>query len=370
MNMLFAKNTIIRLLSIAILSSVAIAFSLWSNQNDFIQVGFSLGIEPYLLVFASLATIFCFPKKRYLYIIFFLVLIICCAANFTRIQIWLFHLAGLLILIGLGKNEKDVNNLLRLGIAAAYFWGGINKINPWFAEFQLEWLLEKPDFLQLFGTSKAVGYSIAFFELLLSILLLTKRLPKLALFFSVIFHAFILLMISPFGKNWNYVVVPWNVALLLFNFYLYYDKENSYAYQFKNQATIALMLCFFAFPALQYSQLGQYPLSFNMYAATQPELTLFFHESDENKIPLNIREHQYSLEGGKSKIRLLKLQDWSMNSVNVPAYSEVWALEAYAKNFCKCLSKPDSASVELLTVERFDMKKTTIRKIPCKDFKK
>ncbi len=362
--MLFSKNTIIRIISIAILSSVAIAFPLWLNQNDFILVGFSLGIEPFLLLFASLVAIFCFPQKRYLYLIFLLVLILCCAANFTRLQIWLFHLSGVLCLIGLEKDEKNILRLLRFGIAAAYFWGGLNKINPWFAEFQLEWLLEKPDFLQIFSNSKIVGYGIGIFEFLISILLIFNKLPKITLLCSILFHVFILLMISPFGKNWNYVVVPWNLVFIYFNYYLYQKKENSFF--LLNPTEIALIFLFFLFPAFQYTTIGQYPLSFNMYAATQPEATFYFHESDENKIPKSIKEFVYIPDNQQNTIRLLKLQDWAMNSVNTPAFSETWALKAYAQKFCNCLALPDSAGVEILTVKRWDLNSAKVEKINCR----
>jgi hypothetical protein len=49
------------------------------------------------------------------------------------------------------------------------------------------------------------------------------------------------------------------------------------------------------------------------------------------------------------------MQDWAMHSLHVPAYSEKWAMQAYAKKFKTNLSLPDSAGVEILTVSHWQL---------------
>ncbi len=329
---------------------MAICYPLWCNQNGFIPVGFSLGIEPFFLLGAALFAIICLPQKSYLYLVFLLVLGICLTANFTRLQIWIFHLGGLLLLLG-WSNRRQID-VIRISLAAAYCWGGFNKINPWFAEFQLDWLLEKPFFVAPFRYNTGVGYSMGIIELLLGILLIFNKLPKLTLLATLLMHCFILLLISPFGLDWNDVIVPWNLALMVMNIHLYQHREVQSQGSFTMPMYFAIFL-FFIFPSWQYIGIGQQPLSFNMYAGDQLEGTLYFHESDLKNINENIKKYVYRTDNQNDKTCYLKIQDWSMHSLHVPAYSEKWAMQAYAKQFKANLTLPDSAGIEILTVSHW-----------------
>jgi hypothetical protein len=348
--MKISNFNIIRIIAVALLASMAISYPLWCNKNGFIPVGFSLGIEPFFLLGAALFALICLPQKNYLYVVFLLILGISLAANFTRWQIWVFHLGGLLLLLGWSKTRQI--DVIRISLAAAYCWGGFNKINPWFAEFQLDWLLEKPFFLAPFRYNIGVGYGIGIIELLLGIMLVFNKLPKIALLGTLLMHCFVLLLISPWGLDWNHVIVPWNLALMALNIHLYQHRD------VQNQGSLTLPMyvaigLFFIFPSLQYVGIGQQPLSFNMYAGDQLEGTLFFHESDLKSINEDIKKYVYRIDNQKDKICYLKIQDWAMHSVYVPAYSEKWAMEAYAKQFKTGLSLPDSAGIEILTVSHW-----------------
>lgn len=373
MNQINLAPLAIRILSLSILAAVALSYPLWLNQNDFLSTGFPLPIEPIYLLSATLAAIFLLPQKRILYPILcgFLLLII--ASNITRAQIWIYHQGLILILIGLAQNDtKSTFKIIRWGIALAYIWGGFNKINPWFAEFQLDWLLEKPAIFQVLSHSKIVGYGIGFFEFLIGILLIISVLQKYKKTISsiaIVFHLFILTMLM--AHQWNITVIPWNLTMIGLHGVLIQSNEIINDNQGQKYHTLywcIIVFCFGIFPGFSYFGFGQYPLSMNMYSGDQPEATLFFHENDVKKLPNDVaKEIYFSKKENEKNIRFLKLQDWSMKSLKVPTYSTPEAFRLYAKSFCNCLTKPDSAGIEILTVSHWKLDSERLIKLKCKE---
>jgi uncharacterized membrane protein YphA (DoxX/SURF4 family) len=134
----------------------------------------------------------------------------------NRGQPWL-YMYWVMLLLSVFRSPA-ASAACRIAIAAVYFWSGIQKINPrffqvtpdWFVAPALNWHLPSGaiDLLKL--SVKAAP----FIEIAIGLLLWFPKLRRIAFALTILTHAFALLFLGPLGHNYNWVVWPWNLAMI------------------------------------------------------------------------------------------------------------------------------------------------------------
>jgi uncharacterized membrane protein YphA (DoxX/SURF4 family) len=106
----------------------------------------------------------------------------------------------------------------RCAIATVYLWGGIQKINARFFAVTPEWFVAPAANWHLPAAAmdllKLSVKSAPFIEIAIALLLWFPRLRRIALALTVLTHTFALVFLGPWGHNYNWVVWPWNLAMI------------------------------------------------------------------------------------------------------------------------------------------------------------
>jgi len=113
----------------------------------------------------------------------------------------------------------------RGAIAILYIWGGIQKINMRFFAVTPEWFVVPAADWHLptaaIGLLKLGVQAAPFLEITIGLLLWFPRLRQFAFAATLLVHLTALLFLGPLGHNYNWVVWPWNLAMIALVFGLF-----------------------------------------------------------------------------------------------------------------------------------------------------
>jgi hypothetical protein len=147
-------------------------------------------------------------------------------ADQTRWQPWEYQYLFIVLLFWLNRKKSRLfYSSTIFVIAAIYFYSGIGKLNPGFL-FSVwnEMIVHR--FLKL-DTITAdnrifyyAGYLIGLVEMLSAIGLIFKPLKKISAILLILMHCFNLLVLGPFGINYNIIIWPWNIAMIAYLYVL------------------------------------------------------------------------------------------------------------------------------------------------------
>ncbi len=109
---------------------------------------------------------------------------------------------------------------LLLLLASVYFFSGIGKMNFAFSlyvrnKIVLSGIFPAGNAISYEWLTYHAGYLLAFIEIVLSIGLVFKRAKKMSAIFLIVMHLLILADIGPFGINYDTIIWPWNMAMIL-----------------------------------------------------------------------------------------------------------------------------------------------------------
>ena len=140
----------------------------------------------------------------------------------NRLQPWVYIYILILIPYCISNHFKNLEiDLLipiKIILIATYFWSGIQKANVNFIEGVFVHILMDLFKIQSIETIRSVlplGYIISFTEIFIAFSLMFKKLRNIGIALAICTHTFILLYTSPLGLNNNYIIYPWNVAMIL-----------------------------------------------------------------------------------------------------------------------------------------------------------
>ena len=354
--------------------------------------GLSIGI----LLFVLALSVF-FPKKKYTAPALLVALLWMVAQDLNRLQPWTyFYLLALGLMV---FSKKNTSNTLRWLLAAVYFWGGLNKITPYFAADNFPWFCEAFVWTKSLGAFPAVGYAVAVAELLLAPRLLWRVTRSVFRWLAVGFHLFIVAALSPLGLDWNAVVIPWNVAMAGMVWVLFAGETRSFAPQrrgifnltqetslrlrvsaVKNRlcvsavkklfgvsavkkhlcVSVVILALAWLFPVLNIVRLWPEPLAWKMYSNTQPEAG-FFSENGPPCPGLQAVWNKHAYDAGAK----LLFDDWAFDDLHVPAYNSPHTHQRLAQYLCRCAARPEGSGWWRLTVHRWDRSGEKFEKNPC-----
>ena len=232
--------------TLGFLTQILLSQSLWYDTNRHFFLVPIFGFLPLdfgnignMFLFAGLlisliAGGFYFKKKSLIPII--LLISIFFLQDMTRIQAWgyQYFLTFLVLFIDWPQNFLDEEKQIKKHLLAlqwimifTYFWSGVQKFNPHYVEAVHPWLFSAFEWSKPYAEIGNWAYWTAAFETLVGIGSIFQRTRKTAVFAGLGMHFFILLMIGPWGEDWNSVVYPWNIVMMVLLIILFFRKPKN-----------------------------------------------------------------------------------------------------------------------------------------------
>ena len=371
---------ITRVTAVACLTSMVLCYKLWlSNRNfpvvpafDFLPI-----IQKPLDVILFGSTLFSVimiavlrnPQK--FIILFIFLAIIISLLDINRWQPWFYQYLLMFFLMAFfnyrcddTKLQNGIITTLKLMIAAIYFWSGLQKLNPHFLAETFPWLMEPitnhlgPNSISHF---KFLGYSFPLIETATGVCLLIPSLQRLAVIAVAIMHCFILFSLGPLGHNYNPVVWPWNIAMIIF-VVLLFNKEVPFGISdvrntlHFHSSKIAIGLFVMA-PLLNFFNCWDSYLSHNLYSGNTSGGIIYV--SDEFKATLPSYIQPYAI-GGYNQNQI-NIKYWCMKELGVPAYPEIRNFKKVARTFYRYST--DSSKIYLMNTPKLTIKEMVLWQI-------
>ncbi len=255
------------------------------------------------------------PNRVFLIIVFTLELLLM-SLDQMRWQPTLFQfMMTLLIFILKPRSFKFYVMLL---LSATYVFSGLHKFNLGFSNF----VWAKFFLVDTMGVSteiaysrvvKALGFLLPVLEIVGGILIWT-RFQTRGWILLISMHVLLLLALGPFGSNYNSIVWPWNMMMILLAFLFLKQESPSFNKQLLfNSRGVILSIIIGVLPILGF--IGKYPpqFSFDLYSGKMSYL--YVDTSCVKIINTDVKTIDF-----EQKL-YLSVFNWSMQELNVPVYS-------------------------------------------------
>lgn len=358
--------------AVGMLLSICCCPNLWAGQRWFpvspVFEGMYLS-PPYdyiLLVLEIILLLSLTVSSKPRLITFFILLlnIILILFDQNRLQPW-FYLYNSILLVLFFYNWRidNINNyhsffiILQLCIASVYVYSGLQKINPNFVNETYKWFI-KP--LSSFFSERQMttigktGYVVPYLEIFAGIGLLIKPLRFISVPVVIIMHVCIILLMSPFGNNYNMVVWPWNLIMIILVLLLFSgtttDRFFSVTHLFKIPVFYIVVTFYWVLPALNLRNHWETYLSFSLYSGNTHNAKIILTRSAYDKLPYYIR-HYVNYEGEEW---MLSPKLWCINELKTPMYPEKRIFKRTA-DYIKVLTHCDDKDVKLVYIEKLKM---------------
>jgi hypothetical protein len=340
---------LVRVAAAAIGCSFLISWKLWISSrlfplapisNRLPEIVYPFDYTWFLSLLALLAVIGFLPRSRKIVLVF-----VCLAGSLslwdqTRWQPWFYQYLFMLAAIGiLVKTESSPNrtalDVCRLIVAATYFWTGFQKLNITFVR---ETWPDMAAFLPGFWQSVAqrvpafLILAIPLVEILIGIGLLSRRFRNRTVLLATATHTAILMLLFLTGEN--AVVWPWNVAMVLFVWILFWDDKETTGRRIvagRNPFHLLALLLFAILPSLSLVGLWDSFLSSSIYSGNTYQSAIYLGPTLLARLPTEIHPHVWQ----KTEPFFLDMNRWAYAELRVPVYPEPRVFRQVARRICK-----------------------------------
>lgn len=267
-------------------------------------------------------------KTKLLFFTYFIICIeiISCMLDQNRWQPFQYQFILIFLFYTLYHNsKKQFFSFLIFLILSIYFFSGLHKISGSFLN-----TIWKPTVISIFDIKNTVNYPlfihylglfVGFFELLLGIGLFFKNTCKIAAYLLILMHLGIIIILSPVGFNYNIIVIPWNILMIILLF-LVFIKSKSFTQKIKlltYKFNIILFALIGMMPFLRFFGYWDNYLSFNLYSGSTKYLEICI---DDVKKINHIKN--YPIKKGKicKENYAISVLEWSLSEMNTAVYPE------------------------------------------------
>ncbi|MCC6413662.1 MAG: hypothetical protein IT270_18550 [Saprospiraceae bacterium] len=357
------KDVVVRLACLGLSAQIGMSLPLWLPYGDGGPPKTPLYLLPHLpdgwlmlLVFSASVALFIVPHRRWSAWLMMAAMVLQANADINRLQPWFYFY---FLVFAASLSQKTPEAALRWVVAAVYFWSGFYKLTPWYAEQNFVWFCEAFLFTAWAGKHIFLGYASAFLEMMLGVGLLWRPSRPYFRIFTLFFHSYIILVLSPLGADWNHVVIPWNLAMAAMVWVLFAPREAPDSLRVTGVAWIPVVLAAVA-PALQTVHAWPTALSWTMYSNTQTEV-VFYNNGGMNDKMKDIWE-KHAFDNGTK----LLLDDWSMAVRNTPLVNHTRNYFKLGAYLCDCrATSVDSTGIYFLKVDRWENGSDSLTFFPC-----
>lgn len=337
------------------LASAALCWPLWIDVRSYPTVPLLSSLPPLplvlnvglLIVVISTFILAVFSSKPRWFLWTGLAIVgLLCVFDQSRWHPWVldysFLLAVLAVFSWKAKDTAGYERSLRavyLILGGIYFFSGLQKAHSHFINETFPWFIEPLIHTAPFLKSSLIrlGVFVPLAEMAIGLAILTKRFRRVGLFSAALMHAFIFLLMGPFGRNWNVVVWPWTIAMLLINIILAIRPSTDTIWQLLKPTQYwlqrMLLLVFFILPPLSFVNVWDSYLSQALYSGNITEAVLIIPATQISSLPPATRPH---LTQNGTTAELL-FSDWSLSEVHTPPYPETRIFKAISKSLCQSM---------------------------------
>jgi len=253
----------------------------------------------------------------------------------------------------------------RVSIAVVYLWGGIQKLNPRFFTVTPEWFVAPAADrwhlpMMAVDALKLSVKAAPFIEIAIAILLWFPKLRRTAFGLTIVTHGFALLFLGPWGHNYNWVVWPWNLAMIALVLVLFSRgnlvssggsalivaatkprhaepnpptraepattlQETARAL-LKSKTASALVVLYGILPVLSYSGRWDSYFSFSLYSENLAVANIFCTERFKTNLPPRLQKYAEPFNQVYDPIHqgpsTFSFTAWAYEELHVPAISE------------------------------------------------
>jgi hypothetical protein len=260
--------------------------------------------------------------------------ILSCLCDQNRWQPWEYQFLFMTAAYVLVKDEGRLRFNWQLVIAGIYFFSGVSKFNSAFIHDIWQNLILH----HFFGVEHTntwllrAGYLLPVAEMLAGIGLLTIRMRKISIWFLTAMHLIILISIGPLGLAVNSVIWPWNLAMPVLLFVLFYSSPLRFAQKsFGKPFTWLTLMLWWVMPWLQLAGYWDKYLSSVLYSGGIEHLYVCTDNVAAKKALIFAFDKNINVPCDSS----VSLYKWSMTEMNVPPYPETRIYKTVVKEWMK-----------------------------------
>ncbi len=287
MNGLGSRHNVLKVtLSICWVLTAVIGFNGFFKNHDLLTIGVAgfkltasvVVLSAFIMFAAAIAAVF--VQRGYNKLLFFLSVaayLLLCLGDVHRLAPYILVFYTLFALfIFLKTNESLFYQCLLFILSGLYIFSGLHKYNLNFVKTvaPLFYIHALP-----INYSVTIGYGMATVEVVLGILLFFKPTRTISSCLLIFMHMLILWKLSPWQYGYNYIIVPWNILMILSNLFLmtHVHKARTVV-NVGHPCMIAVLLLFWLLPGL--SQFNKIPenLSFKLYSGNTQNGYVSFRE--------------------------------------------------------------------------------------------
>jgi hypothetical protein len=365
-------------------AGILISHDLWlSNRffplapvfESFIIFNFFYDIILFAGLLIGLLCIVPFKKKLPIYLVL-CILIFLFTQDQMRWQPWVYIYLLMLFCFAFGNKNSpsEFFNSLQIIFVGIYIWSGLHKLNPNFIEGTFSAILVKLFHIKVQATINfllPLGYSIPLIEIFIGVALYTRRLRNWGVLVAIVTHVFILIYLSPLGINYNYIVYPWNLAMIVFVPSLFYNVScsiNFWECKTVKAQILPWTVIIFVWLAPILNTIGYWDsyLSFALYSDKLTSYYIAVEQGELGKIDKRLSKYFVNVKG-LSGGQIIDMNKWSLAELNVPFNPEKRIFKKVAKSFCKLQINNE----RLVFLEcRLPLVKQNIQSFTCADIDK
>jgi hypothetical protein len=305
-------------------------FDNWSNIQppyDYINIG--------VLVILILMAFFIPRKYPIIFLLMFCVYL--CLDDQNRLQPWFYNYVLILFVVLFYKYRVDEPNnyttvfiSLQLLVVLVYIFSGIQKFNSSFLNDSYNWMISP--LAKVFSERQMnlffkLGHAVPYLEITIGLGLLYRPMRFIAIPLVIVMHVFILLMLGPLGKSYNYVVWPWNITMILLNLLLFANVPQERFFDvsilFKGITFYIVITLMLIFPIFSLNNKYDSYLSSSLYSANTHNCKLILSDNAYKSLPFYIRHYVTQKENNN----ILHIKLWALNELNAPCVPEYRVFE-------------------------------------------
>jgi hypothetical protein len=267
----------------------------------------------------------------------------------NRGQPW-FYMYWVLLLLSLFP-APSTTAAQRVAFAMVYLWGGIQKLNGRFFSVTPEWFVSPANQWPLPSVTidglKLAVQTAPFVEIGIAVLLwFPSRMRRVGLGLVTLTHLFALLFLGPLGHNYNWVVWPWNLAMIALAFALFSGSWSKKDYSARKptptndrvdlrqtirelcicRPAVILVVLYSLLPILSYSGRWDSYFSFSLYSENLAVANLFCTEQFREALPPRLKAYVQPFPPPYDPARqgplTFSFTAWAYEEMHVPAISE------------------------------------------------
>ncbi|HEY5746763.1 MAG TPA: MauE/DoxX family redox-associated membrane protein [Chryseolinea sp.] len=338
-----------RVVAFSFLVGIGLSFKLWVSDRQFPLApahSFFLSVlQPIdgllLIVLIGSLIALLFTKKQWVVGSMLTSLVLLVAEDQMRLQPWVYLYFLIFLPFALSRHAMDegfLSRYLQWIFVACYLWSGVHKINPNFIDKTFQDVVGHLFSVAIPERYKIFGYVIPLVEITIAFLLIFIKTRRAGVVAALGTHLFILLYLSPLGIDGNYVVYPWNVAMMAGLVLLFWrNEETLFAFpkaMMWRTLQLGSFVLLFVMPLLNLVGRWDHYLSFSLYAGKTHHLFIAIEETEAKKLNGLYDNYVVTLPG-VSGGRIIGADQWSMMELHVPVYPETRIFNSISRQFCR-----------------------------------